>query len=462
MTSLWKHQSDAVDEAVKHMPGGFGFFMEMGTGKTLAAIETLRRLKALRILVLCPKSVGSVWCWELQKHWPDGPPAVSLIGSAASRALTLQRNATRRLVAICNYEAAWREPLAKALVEGDWDALVLDESHRIKAARGKASTFVGLLAQRVPVRLALTGTPVPHSVLDVWGQYRALDPTVFPSTFTAFRYRYSRLATKQESRDTDTYLQPGKGGVLQRWKFQNLDDLQERMYRIAFRVRADDVLDLPETLDVERTCELEPGARRVYQDLERHFVSELASGVVTAANAAVKVMRLAQVTGGTVITHNIETGEETREHVSGAKADVLRDIIEDAGTEPIVVFCRFHSDLDAVHAVCATLLVAAAELSGRRNELHAWQDGGARVLVVQVQAGGLGIDLTRARIAVYYSLGYSLAEYEQSRARLHRPGQTRPVEYLHLVASGTVDGLIYEALRARADVVASVVERLGK
>ena len=81
----------------------------------------------------------------------------------------------------------------------------------------------------------------------------------------------------------------------------------------------------------------------------------------------------------------------------------------------------------------------ARELSGSRHELEEWQDGAGQVLAVQIQAGGLGVDLTRAAYCIYYSLGFSLSEYEQSLARVHRPGQTRPVAYYHLIAEHTVD-----------------------
>ena len=85
------------------------------------------------------------------------------------------------------------------------------------------------------------------------------------------------------------------------------------------------------------------------------------------------------------------------------------------------------------------------------------QAGKATVLAVQIQSGGTGIDLTRARYCVYLSAGYSLGDYEQSLARVHRPGQSRSVHYYHLVAQGTVDEKVYEALRNRKQVVESVL-----
>jgi SNF2 family DNA or RNA helicase len=69
----------------------------------------------------------------------------------------------------------------------------------------------------------------------------------------------------------------------------------------------------------------------------------------------------------------------------------------------------------------------------------------------------VGIDLTRAATAIYYSTGYDLGAYIQSRARVHRPGQTRPVTYVHLIAEGTIDESILAALRAREDVVTSIL-----
>ncbi|MFA5378725.1 MAG: helicase-related protein, partial [Dehalococcoidia bacterium] len=99
-----------------------------------------------------------------------------------------------------------------------------------------------------------------------------------------------------------------------------------------------------------------------------------------------------------------------------------------------------------------------AELSGRGNDLQAWQEGKFDVIGVQIQAGGVGISLVRARYCVYYSMGYSLGDYEQSLARVHRPGQKQNVTYIHLVATGTVDEKVYKALQKRKQVIEDLLE----
>ena len=100
-------------------------------------------------------------------------------------------------------------------------------------------------------------------------------------------------------------------------------------------------------------------------------------------------------------------------------------------------------------------------MSGERKDLERWQAGDAAILGVQMQSGGVGIDCSRAAYAFYYSLGYSLGDYEQSLARLRRPGQTRCVRYYHLVCQGTVDEQVYAALRERRNVVDAVLQKLS-
>jgi SNF2 family DNA or RNA helicase len=114
-----------------------------------------------------------------------------------------------------------------------------------------------------------------------------------------------------------------------------------------------------------------------------------------------------------------------------------------------------------VHAAAEAAGTVSVEHSGRRTELEEWQrEGGPQVLAAQIQAAGEGISLTRARIAVYYSLGYSLGQYVQSRARIRRPESTRAVFYYHLVAEDTIDEAIYAALSRRENVIGRVVEGL--
>jgi len=144
--------------------------------------------------------------------------------------------------------------------------------------------------------------------------------------------------------------------------------------------------------------------------------------------------------------------------IDKAKAEALREIIE--GTdEPVVVFAQFRYDLATVHKVGGDQV---AELSGRCDELADWAAGHKRILAVQIASGAEGIDLTRARYAVYLSTGFNLGLYLQSEKRVHRPGQAKPVTYYHIVARDTIDEKVLGALRSRRNTVDAVLSMISR
>jgi SNF2 family DNA or RNA helicase len=125
------------------------------------------------------------------------------------------------------------------------------------------------------------------------------------------------------------------------------------------------------------------------------------------------------------------------------------------------VFCRFRHDLDKIRKVAESQQRRYGEVSGRQDDLvDSKFPPDVDVLGVQIQAGGAGIDLSAAAYCAYYTVGFSLGDYEQSLARTHRPGQTRSVTYYHLVSEGTVDSRVYAALEQRKDVVRAILDRI--
>ena len=464
LTRPWRHQQAAYQFVLEHFAAGlYGILlaMGMGTGKTLVAFMVLLGLAARRILIVCPLRVVPVWVTQFERH--VGIPVVIAAldedagGVAKKRELSEEkmRLAEARgvpFVAVINYDSAWRDPFATWAEKQSWDLVIADEAHRIKTPGGKASLFFKRLRLRSHHRIALTGTPMPHGPMDIYSVFRFLDIRIFGPSFAAFRQNYAVMGGFQRKQITG---------------FQKLDELERLMSRATYRV-GKEVLDLPPETDVTYHCDLGSEARRVYKDLEEDFVAEVRDGVVTAANAMVKILRLQQVANGIA-----RTDDDVDHRIDTAKQKLLADTLEDIGAgEPVVVFCWFHLDLDAVHESCRALQAGLTEedrtkgryqtleLSGRRDELKQWQEGAAQVLAVQIQAGGEGVDLTRARYSIFYSVGYSLGKYVQARARTHRPGQTNPVEHIHLIARNTVDVKIMRALEKRAEIIESILAEI--
>lgn len=423
--TAWAHQAAAAAWLRERHYGAL--FMDMGTGKTYTALLALvDEPTPLMFVDLCRG---------------DGKARAARLQSA------LAVSSGKRIVAVVNYESVWRSSLAPTIEAVRWSAFVLDESHRIKAPGGKASRYLARLAAAQPhaKRLCLTGTPMPQGPLDTYGQARFLDPSIYGTSFSRMRARYA---------DCDPRF-PSKVRF-----YKNQEEFAQKLDSFSWRVTADEVLDLPEAIHETVPVELSPKVLRYYRQLESDMTAEIEQGTVTAANALTKLLRLAQATGGYAKLDDA-AGVTPIDGVP-AKRMALTDRLEDLpATEPVVVFCRFRSDLEDVAAAARELGREYAEVSGVRKDLERWQAGDAVILGVQMQSGGVGIDCSRAAYAFYYSLGFSLGDYEQSLARLRRPGQTRCVRYYHLVCEGTVDTQVYAALRERRDVIDAVLRRLS-
>jgi len=415
-TTPWPHQEQAYMFAMQRLSCLLA--LDMGTGKSKVVIDLCQNRQCLRVLILCPKSVVDVWPSEFEKHCkveykliPLGkrsiPGRVDAIQQLMSEA---QARTTKRInVVVLNYEAITYKLMKAELQSHWWDMIVLDESHRIKAPGGAISNTCKALRVWSTYRMCLTGTPMPHSPLDLYAQYRFLDPQVFGSSFVQYRATFAIMGGFKNKQVIG-------------WKNKEL--LEKKLRETAVRIKAEDVLELPETLEVKRFCALNPKAQKLYDALKKEFVAYWESGRMSTDNALTQLLRLQQLANGMITPDN--GGDPLR--VDDSKMQLLADCLQDIGSpEPIVVFCRFHSDLDAVKDITTKLGRPFCELSGRRNELKTWQEldntseFGGQILAVQIQAGGVGIDLTKARYCFYYSLGFSLGDYLQSQKRVHRP-----------------------------------------
>jgi len=451
-TTPWRHQAEAVEFVrTLYAAGKRGAMIcaEMGTGKSAMAIYLAILHGFQKILIVCPLRVVQIWKPQFELHsavpfvvapLDDSIANVGAKRAEAERQLKLAQARGVPVAIIVNYESAWRSPFAEWALGQRWDFLIIDELHRAKAPGGKASRFLARLGKAARYRLGMTGTPAVHGPCDLYGELRAIAPQVFGWSYAAFRQRYAIMGGFQNHQIVG---------------YRNLEELNRKFYSVAFRV-GKDVLDLPEEMEVAYACQLGSEARRIYRSLEKDLIAEVRAGVVTAANALVRLLRLAQLANGFART---DDGELIQ--VDTAKADLLRDVLEDLdATEPVVIFARFRHDLDVVHRVAVELGRTSLEISGRHDELREWQAGAAPILAAQIQAGGLGIDLTRSRYAIYYSIGFSLGDFLQSKARVHRPGQRRKTEYVFLTVADSVDQQILAALARRQDLIESVLRDL--
>ena len=456
MTRIWRHQEEAIEWAEARLANGQKYVIfchGMGSGKTRTTLELLARRMAThgisRVLVCCPKAVIAAWAKQ-GLLWLPGVRVVLLDkGGSKEKAKSLASAMadTSPMIVVCNYDSAWR---ITSLEKVKWDAIVHDEIHRLKSPSGRASRWAGKLCKSHPnaIKIGLSGTLIPHSVLDLWAIYRALESpnlATWGETFTLHKARYAVLAN-------------GQNWIV---GYRNLEHAHEKVAATTHQVKSKDVLDLPPITYQDVPCDLAPAEARLYREIETDFCAVVDAGSVTPKNALEQLLRLQQICGGYVRYDDEAVASKIADTPS--KASTLADMLVDLPLdEPVVVFCRFRSDIEACVQVCERLGRSFGELSGAANELSAFQLGTTKTLITQIQSGGIGVDMSMASYCFFYSLGYSLSEYEQAVARLHRPGQQKHTFIYHLVATlngrKTVDGRVYEALRDRKDIVDAILD----
>lgn len=446
-TSWWSHQKQAFYFLKAMFDKGFrgvGLFSDLGTGKSKVAVGLADALNANLIMCVGPRSSTRIWHQEFRKHSCRDyqiilPDITVNVAERLRRVRTRIRHTNLPTVVVINYDAVWRPPFGDWVLEQTWDLVIADELHRIKTHNSKSSLFMAELRDRAKYRIGLTGTPLHHKPLDIWAQYRFLDPGVYGLNYWDFERYYSSVKGSEQTR-----------------KYKHEEEFTQKLYSISFRVSGD-ILNLPDAVHKNIYGSLGE-ASELYQEVERGVIAEVKSGLITIHNAFVRLMRLQQITSG-----HIRDDQGNLQIVGHEKEELFDDFLDDLPEgEPLVVFAEFHYDLDSISKICKKHGLKYSEYSGRRDDLEIWKNGNSDVLAVQMRTGAQSIDLTRARYAVYYSFGLSLGDYQQSLKRIHRAGQKRSVTYIHLILQNTIDERKMKYLERQSDIIQGLLEEYSK
>ena len=467
----WKHQEEGVQFAKKNR--GTLLHWDMGSGKTIGTILLAEEIGAKNILIISPKAVIPVWAKEFEKFIP-GKYMVSTFtkGTVKVKSEKLKKfislHPKRGKVAVFNYEACWRPGLGftrnkrkiiidrGALCGIQWDMIVLDEAHKICASTSKVSEFCSHLRESGKKLLALTGTPLTNGPLSAHGIFNFLAPEIFGTP--AVNSRGKKYLSKSYYRFKMRYAMFGGFQGYQIIEYINQEEFKEKFGSITHQVKVDDVIELPDVVHEYVSCELSPSARKLYNEFKDECVVDFKNSELTAENVLVKTLRLAQIASGSV------NDDDGKTHVvDSAKVDMAKEIIEGLPpNEAVVVFGRFTSEIERLREDLEKTkkdIFTCSELTGRRNELASWQDGDSRVLLVNIQAGSAGVDFTRSRYCIYLSTGYSYVNYQQSLARLRRPGSdlSHKIMYYHVNATDTIDEKVAVSLNNKRNVIDAIL-----
>lgn len=365
--------------------------------------------------------------------------------------------------------------MADLVLEGvkrfDPHAVVVDEMHKIKSPSSNVSRLLGRIGEHSPRRIGLTGTVMPHSPLDVFGQWRFLEPTAFGrvrsdgtrarATFTEFRARYAQM-----------------GGYMGREVkgFQRLEELREIMARNAVVARKEDALDLPPTTDVIVPVHLTAAEQRAYDDMKKNLATLFAAPAspgsavsATASNRLAQMMRLRQITAG-----HLPLDDGTIRELGGSKASTIASIVHDTleGEHRIVVFALFKHEIKQLTAKLARPGTEVLTITGdtpqaermalrKRFGTPVEREPARLVLVAQIKTLSLAVnELVTASNAIFASLSQQRDDLIQGRDRLNRIGQQRAMTFWFAQAPGTIDDVILKSHRDRTNLESAVLRHI--
>lgn len=420
-------------------------FLDMGLGKTvstLTAIDILKNdyLEIDKVLVIAPKSVAlNTWSGETAKWDHLRKLRISVaMGTAAQRTKAIERDAD---IYVTNRDnVKW---IVDYFKKEPWpfDTVVLDESSSFKnpsSQRFKALRKIRPQLRRV---IELTGTPSPNGLMDLWPQIWLLDMGErLGRTLGSYRSEFFTAGRRNGAVVYDWIARPG---ARQR--------ISKRLADISMSMQASDYLDMPDVIDGGLTLALPPDEMRDYQAFQKEQLMQLDNTDIEAVTAAALTNKLLQYTGGALYDDQHNWHE-----VSTAKLEALQDIVESTD-ESVLVYYQYQSEKDRI----LKMLPDAVTFTGEPELLESWNAGKIRLMLAHPASVAYGLNMQAGgHIIVWYTPTWNLELYMQANARLHRQGQTKPVVIYHLIAAGTIDERVMQALNCKNGSQAALLKHI--
>lgn len=453
-TKPFEHQIEGVNYGLSHDRWLLGD--EQGLGKTKQVIDIAVAKKLLKgykhCLIVCGVN-GLKWNWlnEIHTHsneqgWILGQKNKGgklVIGSTHDK-MTDVANIDKipAYFLITNVETLRNKEIAEALqkrcADGTIGIVAIDEIHKCKNPSSQQGK--GILKIQPECRIAITGTPLMNSPLDLYIILKWLGYE--KHAFYSFRNHYCVMG--------------GYGGyeILQ---YKNLDELQDHLNAIMLRRLKSETLDLPEKLPVDEFVEMTPKQAQVYKEVDMNLRSNI-DKIAESPNPLAMLIRLRQATG--------YTGILSTEIKESAKLDRMEELVDEAidNGKKVVIFSNWTQMTDVVserlrkkyHTVVIT---GDTKDSDRQAYVDAFQtDNKVKVAIGTIGAMGTGITLTAGSVMIFLDEPWNTALKDQAIDRCHRIGTKENLTIYTIMAHGTIDERIHDIVMKKGLMADAIVD----
>ncbi len=502
----WKHQLEAIYRA-KGLPW-FALFFEMGAGKSMTAINILRHKineakYHFRIIIFCPPRVVPNWKNEWLMHSNIPETMITLLDGSGEKRLKLfnemayvkdpmtKEDVPRPHIFVTNYESLLlggvkinkkgysSGELFKAFQKWTPDALIFDESHRLKNYSALRSKQAEILANPKKIKIGdrwkvdptskpycyiLSGSPVLNSPMDLFFQFLVMDGgETFSDNPFVFRAKYfedKNAGMPAQRHFPDWQIKPGA-----------VENINYLISKYSMRVTKEECLDLPEEISVTIKISMTLPQAKNYKEMKQDLITFLESNVCSADLAIVKALRLMQIASGFLALNSQGKEEDvaTVVYPKTPKEEACFELLEELTPHSkVIVWCVWKENYAVIRKICESLNVKYVEVhggvSGPKQDANvaAFQtDESIRVLISHPGSGGIGINLTCAKYDIFYSRTFSLEHYLQARARTHRGGQKNKVTHYDLVCENTIDEIAKLKVAAKEDMSEKLLSNIS-
>lgn len=513
----FSHQRSYIEE--HGMDAGYALWWEQGTGKSKGLIDTTDLLFCERaidgLFLLAPNGLHRNFITkQIPEHMPEdiAEQARCLFWHTAKSKTQRWMNEARDWMAHkglkvlgMSYDGLMTDigrKLAGEYLTSTRCLYGVDESGRIKDVKAARTERVLKSSKFAPFKRIMTGTPVANAPWDTYSQIKFIDddfwkphgldsPEAMKAAFALWERGARRVPIAQakwpksgklkvfkyppgfpESQKSSYVIQEGTA-LLQfpkqvineegRPQYKNLDRLRSILHPIRSRVLKENVFDLPPKIYSPLEFELTAKQRAAYESMLRLGFAMVDDRSCSPGLALTVLLRLQQIACGYLVT-DAQEGEEDPVVLAidpNPRLDLMLEVTEDLDHQAII-WARFTPDVDAIMAGLAKQGKRAVRYDGlvdddqcEENE-NAFHRGDAQFFVSKASKGGEGLTLNEAKTHIYYSNTFKLTERLQSEDRSHRYGQDTRVNYIDLIARGTVDERIVSALQGKMDVAGAV------
>ncbi len=459
---------------------------EMGTGKTRQAIMALQQLymqgeNPFPALVVAPNSTKISWQREAETVWPG--LTVSVVkGSAAARRKQLEEPAH---IYVMNWESLRQhsrlapygsiglrrcvecggadprithvkcEVHQRELNQIDFRSVIADEIHRAKDPKAKQTRALWAATGDADIRFALSGTPIASTPDDLWSILHWLSPEEWPSK--------SRYIDRMLEVSYNAFGAPTVIGVKPHMQAEFFAALDPRMRRMPKSL----VLQhLPPIVTERRDVEMTPKQKKAYNQMVDQMVAELDDGnMLVTTSPLVRMTRLLQFASSyaEIEYEWNERRQENDEHVKlidpSCKISAFLDDLDDFGDDSIVVFAVSKQLINMLSEKLEKKGIEHGMITGdqntdqRQHHMDRFQRGETKLMLCTIAAGGTGITLTKARVAVFLQRSWSMIDNIQAEARVHRIGseQHESVAIIDYITAGTVEETVIGAVEQKSE-----------